>query len=345
MNSLPPYEVVVATRNRASVLPISLPTLLGQSHPPDRLIVVDASDDPVPVEKAVASVARRFPVPTLFLHSQRGICLQRNLGLDRVRAPVVFFPDDDSLWHPGSTEAICRVYGRDTEDRIGGVCAAQASTPPPGALDDVLATPYRLRTSDRLKNHLQPLRARIEHACFPDPFILHGRSRISALGVPHWLADEDAVAVEWQTGFRMTFRTDLARRLRFDETLRDYGLFEDVDLSFAVMQSHLIVGANRASVYHYRDPSPRAGHRRMGLQQVLNRAYIVGKHAPAGSSSRRRTLAYGLYKSLHYASAAWRSDARQKLHGALRGVTQTPSLLRAERAQIAQAYRSAITSN
>lgn len=341
---LPSYEVVIATRNRAAVLGVSLPTLLGQSHAPERLVVVDSSDDPAPVERALSEVSRRFPVPVLMLRSEPGLCLQRNIGVRHVRAPVVFMPDDDSLWHPDAARAICRVYARDREDRVGAVCAAQAAVPPPGALADALAAPYTLRAADRAKNRLQPVRARIEHALFPDPFILHGRERIAALGVPSWLADEDAVPVEWMTGFRMTCRTDLAQRHAFDETLTGYGLFEDVDLSFSVLRTHLVVGANRASVFHYRDPSPRGDHRRLGLQQVINRAYVVGKHASPGSAARRRLLSYGVYKAMHYAAAAWRRPSRRKLAGSLAGIKSVPSMLKSDPSGLREAYRVAFAS-
>jgi hypothetical protein len=253
-------------------------------------------------------------------------------------------PDDDSLWHPGAAQAICRIYGRDREGRVGAVCGAQASVPPPGALADALAAPYSLRHGDRAKNRFQPLRARVEHAVFPDPFILHGRDRLAELGVPEWLEDEDAVPVEWMTGFRMTCRTELARCCGFDESLTGYGLFEDVDFSFSVLRTHLVVGANGARVFHYRDPAPRGDHRRLGLQQVLNRAYIVGKHAAPGSAARRRLLSYGLYKSLHYAVAPWNPIARRKFAGAVSGLGSVQSLAVGEPAGLPERYRRALAS-
>ena len=68
-------------------------------------------------------------------HGGRGAAYQRNRGLDHVESEVVFFPDDDSLFHPGTSEAIMRAYELDTEGRIAGVCAADALEPPPGVLD------------------------------------------------------------------------------------------------------------------------------------------------------------------------------------------------------------------
>lgn len=337
-NPLPEYEVVIATRNRAAVLPISIPTILGQSVPPKRLIVVDSSDDHAEVCRQVRRAVERFDVPCLVLQSERGSTRQRNLGLNRVEAPIVFFPDDDSLWLPGSAEAILRVYARDTEGHIGGVAAAQSSEPPVGALADITRTPYQLRWTDRVKNYLSPLRSKVEHAVFPDPFILHGRERIAALGVPAWLADEDAVAVEWMTGFRMTFRTEVARNTRFDETFVNYSVFDDVELCFNVMKRKLIVGANRAKVFHYRDPRARSVAANMGMRQILDRAYVVSKYAPEGSAARRRLRAYSNYKLMQYVvSAAGRRGGARAL-GAMTGVKHVGELTSAGPQQLKDVY-------
>lgn len=341
--TLPEYEVVIATRNRASVLPISIPTILGQSVPPSRLIVVDSSDDHAEVCRQVRLTVGRFDVPCLVLHSERGSTRQRNLGLDRVTAPVVFFPDDDSLWLPGSAEAILRVYARDTNHHIGGVAAAQSAQPPQAALDTITQTPYRLRWTDHLKNHLSPLRSRLEHAVFPDPFILHGRQRIGELGVPDWLAEEDAIPVEWMTGFRMTFRTEVARATRFDESFLNYSTFDDVELCFNVMQTHLIVGANRARVFHYRDPRPRSVAANMGRRQILDRAYIVSKYADPRSPARRRLAAYSRYKFAQYAIAALGRGGTARARGALAALNQMPELLACPSAELQSTYTKLCT--
>jgi glycosyltransferase involved in cell wall biosynthesis len=337
--NLPAYEVVIATRNRAGVLSVSIPTLLRQSVSPARVLVVDASDDPKPVRRAIDEINRRYGANVELLTGPRGGPLQRNLGLATVRAPVVFFPDDDSLWHPGSAEAILRVYARDGEKRIGGVCAAQASSAPTGSLDHSAATlPYRMRWPDRIKNCIGPWRAKIEHALVPDPFILHGRREIRRLGVPSWLAEEDAVPVEWMTGFRMTFRTDVVRQVGFERTFENYSVFDDVELCFAVMRTHLLVGANRAAVFHYREPGARSDPALAGVRQILDRAYVLRKHADvralAGPLRRFHRL-----KLLQYMAGATTSAGRGRFAGAWRAVRRQPEMLNSAANRVAETYR------
>jgi len=47
------YDVVIATRNRAEALALSIPRLIAQSWPPSRLIIVDSSDNSAAVRAAV----------------------------------------------------------------------------------------------------------------------------------------------------------------------------------------------------------------------------------------------------------------------------------------------------
>ncbi len=50
------FAVVIATRNRKSVLQLSLPLMLKQERPPGQLIVVDASDDHEEVKTMVEGI-------------------------------------------------------------------------------------------------------------------------------------------------------------------------------------------------------------------------------------------------------------------------------------------------
>jgi hypothetical protein len=55
----------------------------------------------------------------------------------------------------------------------------------------------------------------------------------------------------------MNFRTELARRLRFDENLWRYAYLEDFDLSFRVGRTHALVYRPDACFEHREVPSGR----------------------------------------------------------------------------------------
>jgi hypothetical protein len=48
--------VVIATRNRPEALALTIPLILGQSRQPEKLIVIDSSNDHGPVADVVARV-------------------------------------------------------------------------------------------------------------------------------------------------------------------------------------------------------------------------------------------------------------------------------------------------
>jgi glycosyltransferase involved in cell wall biosynthesis len=247
------FDVVIATRNRADALALSIPLLLGQSRVPRRLIVIDSSDDHAPVAAAVARATAGHPVEVIVEHGPPGAARQRNQGLRHVTADIVFFPDDDSLCHPGTTAAIMEVYERDTEGRVAAVNPADTLEPPPGVLEaaayDMTAAHKRMARTVRARTALGRLMPEV------NPRFVIGRILMARAPQLPWLAAIDAVPVEWMTGYRMSFRTAALKAVGgFEGIFGGYSLFEDTDASWAVTDAGCVVGANRGRIYHHRFP-------------------------------------------------------------------------------------------
>jgi hypothetical protein len=169
------YTVVIATRNRPAALRASIPRILTQSRPPAQLIVVDSSHDHLATVAAVKESVGDHAVDLTILASERGLTRQRNASLELIKHPVVFFPDDDSIWFPGVAESQLEVYEHDKQEQISAVCAAESPTPPADwELTDV--RPYEMRRSHRLQQRIASTRSKIENSLFPDPAKLLGRS-------------------------------------------------------------------------------------------------------------------------------------------------------------------------
>jgi glycosyltransferase involved in cell wall biosynthesis len=291
--------------------------MLEQSRPPSQLIVIDSSDDHQATVDVVKDSVREFPIDLTILPSERGLTLQRNASLPLIKHPVVFFPDDDSIWFPGVAAAQMEVYVRDEAGRIAAVCAAESSSPPPDWELEV-ASSYQMNWKHRLQQKIAATRVKVESRFFPDPALLLGKSFWPpASELPHWLAEEDVVVVPWMTGFRMSFRTEVIRQVRFDENLTRYSLFEDIDASFGAWQLGWVVGARKARVYHYRSPEKRDQGRRLGAQQLLNKAYVIHKHSPLGHPARERMNAFARYKVFQYRMGAMDSFGRERYEGAV----------------------------
>ncbi len=328
------YTTVIVTRNRPEALELSLPLILAQTYPTAAVVIVDSSDDPVSNEACVAKARSTSDIPITYIRSAPGMTVQRNIGLAEVASPVVLFPDDDSLLYPDTMAQLMEVYIRDTEGRIGGVCSAEAKAPPPGVLKQ---TTYDMTRADRLRQRIAATRFRLERALVPDPFLTAGQNRITALNYPDWIDGQRYVQVEWMTGFRMSFRTEIIRQYGFKEVLGRYALFEDNDACLNVLRTHGLVGVRTAQIYHHKAPARRSSGYTMGAIQILNRFFILANQGRASSYLRRQLMWFSRYKLLQYRLA--RSDfGRSRLQGAKDALRCAPDLLTCPPADLASTY-------
>lgn len=279
------FDIVIATRNRPEALALSIPLILEQSRQPEKLIVIDSSDDHQAAKSVVELAVKDWPGEVILCASKRGSSLQRNIGLEHVTADVVFFPDDDSMLHPGTTEAIMRVYELDRDRKIAGVCAADAAT---WAESGVPKPAYKMSLQHRIQSRLNTVRTKIKEKYFnTDPYIAIGHSLMAGWKSYDWMSEEDCVFVPWMTGYRMSFRAEVIKQVRFDETLKNYALHEDTDASFRAMRIGYLIGARKGRIYHHRFPGKRADSYLMGVMQVMNRSYICEKAMSYHNFSQR----------------------------------------------------------
>ena len=89
-------SVVIPTYNRAGLLPLTLNAVLGQSHAPAEVIVVDdgSTDASEAVVKQFAGRARYYRI------DNSGEFVARNFGVAQSHCEWIAFCDSDDLWHP-----------------------------------------------------------------------------------------------------------------------------------------------------------------------------------------------------------------------------------------------------
>jgi glycosyltransferase involved in cell wall biosynthesis/SAM-dependent methyltransferase len=107
----PVVSVVMPTRNRASLLPRALDSVLTQSFRELELIVVDdASTDATPAVLS-ACAARDERVRVLRLATAVGGAAARNRGVDVARGEFIAFLDDDDEWLPDAAAHLVTAFG------------------------------------------------------------------------------------------------------------------------------------------------------------------------------------------------------------------------------------------
>ncbi len=331
------FDILVATRNRQSVLETSLPLMISQGILPTKFIFIDSSDDHSLLRETVERTFNEFSPPTdiQIIKSAPGLSRQRNCGLRYTRAPIVFFPDDDALWFQGMAGAVMRIYEKDGREAVGAVCPADSPVPPP-------ETAHLINSinngSEGLFYALGKLMNRFEDRFLMDPIYIEGHLRNVGRTAPEWLLEEDAELFGPMTGFQMSFRTDVIRRYGFDENLGRYSLFEDRDASLSVLKRHLIICTKKGRVFHFRVPGKRTDDFEWGMINMLNRAYVVCKHSAPGSEARRSLNRYCLFRFAVYLLRVRSQQGRQRVKGAWRAMACFPLLINAPHEELTSRF-------
>ncbi len=334
------YDVVVTTRNRSDILNVSLPLFAGQSRPPQRIIVVDASDDIDAIDRVIDSLDVPVRDKITLIKTKPGLPAQRNVGLAEATSDIVMYPDDDALWFADSAERVMRVYEADLRGCVGGVAMCESRTPPAEVAAEVRSE--RRPIKERLIYRLSPIRAMMERLFTASPFEILGRNRLSEqlqAGPP----PAGTTPVKFMQGFKMTFRRAVIERVQFDETLDGYALYEDFNVSFDVLRTHLLVEAPGALTYHHRAPGGRASPLKTGAMLMLNMMYIVGRHSEPGDQARAALPGYLNMRARQYRMRARDEFGRQRLCGIQRSLTWMERFLEAEPSDAANIYYQAVS--
>lgn len=340
------YAVVVATRNRLESLGASLPTFAGQSLPAGKIVVVDRSDDHGAVRDYCTSFAAQSPVPLEIVQGTvANSAAQRNQGLVHVTEDVTIFPDDDVLWYPNTAQKIIDVYADDTNRRYGAVSASDVYQPPGADAADVPEKRNRLTENPVVMR----IRNKLEAAAVPQPFEVYGVERTDQLR-PLALADGLAhPLVPTIGGYRMSFRTDLAKALGFDDVLGSrigYAIHEDKDLALRVLrEGYLIAGADEARVFHNSHPSKRADGFKYGFFHILNYLFVCCKVFEPESRARVITKRYLRYKVALYSLRLHDRYSREVFRGARAALSGYSMMADSSVDELANQYAKLSTRN
>jgi GT2 family glycosyltransferase len=334
------YDCVIATRNRINALRMSIPLILKQDVLPENLIVIDASDDHDSVKTEIHKISERlgFDNTIVVKSDAANLARQRNIGLQRVEAPVVMFPDDDSMWYSGFATNVLKIYKADVRRQVGAVTGVSVLVPP----KELKQPTYKKSRFVDVKGALQPYRNRFENRIFPHPCGL--------IGAATWSQDIDVVdgvnsiRVPHVTGFRMSFRTSAVRQVGFDEILGygvGYAYHEDFDVSLRLERlGYALVSAEGAKVCHYSFPGKRGNGYNYGFCAIANCAYVCKKTIGLDVQIYPLLQRYLKYKLSQYACGFYSSHGREVFHGAFDAWRNRSRLLDADEAGLPDTYRA-----
>lgn len=243
--------VAVCTFQRAASLVQLLESLPGQTLRPQRLIIVDASPDS-DTRNSVASFQQFDAIADeiLYFHVEgafKTLTCSRNFALQWIDTDLMVFFDDDVVLEPSCLEEMVQPL-RACPDVVGtGGYATNYTKSPSGY--------WQMRRMMRIVPDLKP-----------------GQFCRSGMATP-WSflpQNESWVEGQWLSGFAMMWRTEIARRVRFNEGFGGHSTGEDVDFSLRMARCGRLVVAGKARLLHLTDTGGRPNTYRMGYTGIRN---------------------------------------------------------------------------
>lgn len=278
------WALVVATYKRAHVLPRCVRLACAQTRPPIEIVIVDASPE---------WEATRATIEAAVHESGRGVRLdyapaerpsstaQRNQGVRRSTADVLFLIDDDSLMYPDCAEEVMRVYDADVGGCVAGVSPVNAPAPPDESSGHGAASAARPSTGALRRAVRAALRA-------DDIFVPYDRDYPSHR-LPPEVASLDVSTIPCMHGARMTFRRGMIEREPFDEVLERYAAGEDSDTSYRVSRHGALLNAHRARLCHLEAGGGRLSRYTVAALGALNPTVLHRIYGVDQERSRSRT--------------------------------------------------------
>ncbi|HXG77153.1 MAG TPA: glycosyltransferase family 2 protein [Gaiellaceae bacterium] len=250
-------SVIIPTLGRSERLDETLASLTSCRPRPDEIVVVDG----LPSETSrvrLEALGARSHVPVVYVPSEPGLTVQRNVGLRAASSDVVLFVDDDME------------FGR-TPDFLSHLVRQFERSDVVGATGVVIETDQRRRNWRR---------SRVRRFLF-------GRKQgtFTRYGYPRYVIDTGSeVDVEFMNGGLCCVRRDVALKVGFDETLTGYAVAEDEDFSYRLSRHGRIRFVPDVVVEHHR--FGRRNDRAVDRSLVVNRAYLLRKNFPATAAAR-----------------------------------------------------------
>lgn len=307
------YSAVLITKDRRARAERMLAQITGQTVPPARMVIVDASTPPLALGEQPMANARAAGIDVVVVHSAPSMPHQRNRGVELVETPIVLLLDDDVILPPEYMERLLERWEARGLDALGGAVGAihQGRHDPPhfGPAERVIRRLFYLSdTSSR------------------DPGTTLRRSgKFREVPVP-----ADDVTVPVFTNAAVAYRTDLVRRLRFDEQFTGYVYGEDLDFSGRLAREAPILHTPATWYIHDWAPEGRANDEmwyRRSRQEGYYRLRLI-EHTPLNLAAFGLSVAAETALAAREAARAGRlAPLRRYLHG----LRETVAAVRAER--------------
>ncbi|NUM37116.1 MAG: glycosyltransferase family 2 protein [Candidatus Brocadiae bacterium] len=245
---------IIATRNRPDDLSRTLESLAQQTHRPDYLVIVDASEPPV--DYIVKKFQDKLHIQYIH-HLPPSAAQQRNIGVKSLvaDASLVGFLDDDIEFHSDSLEKMMIFWEKASED-LGGA-SFNLLNPPRQQFPWIKSIPFVAWLG---------LYSKEKGVVMPSGF--------------HTLTGTVTkdLFVQWIPTGAILWRKCIFEEFAFDSWFTGYSYLEDLDFSYTASKNYKLAIVADAGYFHYPSTKSRISGYSFGRLELKNRVYFVTKH-------------------------------------------------------------------
>ena len=240
--------LIICTYNRAHCVDRLLKSIECQTDLPGQILVIDASEDRISTEQVV----RSFDIAGLeYYHTEKGLTLQRNFGIEKASGDVVGLLDDDMVPDKSFLMEVKKVFKDSNADCVVPYIY-EDNTVTVSGLKNVL---FNAANNLWGRNYLNRLLGLND---MPGKLFNGYIENVSATGCSFYKREifEDYGFAKWMHGY-------------------SYG--EDLEFGIRISRKYKIIGSGDARVHHYHESSGRDNIFMTAEMSVYNFVRIIDR--------------------------------------------------------------------
>lgn len=216
--------LIICTRNRETDLELCLKSIEKANYIPSRVLIVDSSDD-----DQTEKLTKTLKLKNLhYIRSEKGLTIQRNVGLSLVNEEIVHFLDDDVEIDKNYFSELIEIF-HERPDLVGaGGMVLGGSNPKATWLGRISGRESKI-----------------------PGVVLKSGYNMGAHEHP------EITEMDWLPGCSMSFRMSKISGLQFDESRAGYAMGEDVDFGLLAKERGQILHIPTARLIHHLSPTNR----------------------------------------------------------------------------------------
>lgn len=242
-------SIVVCTKDRPEDLRRLLISIVDQTLSPNKIIIVDGSDEPV---KAVVDQFKNLEIDYITVRPP-SLPRQRNVGISHLEQSTewVGFLDDDLILEKDSFEKIVEsINGFNSTKELGGISMMITNVP---------EAPYSSLRGFFLLDHKED-------------------GHFTASACPGMLRKiKDTIEVQWLSGGVTFWSKKVLDEFSFDEWFAGTGYMEDVDFSYSVSKKYSLAYCGTSRCEHFQHPVAKRKMYTLGVWQITAWWYFIKK--------------------------------------------------------------------